>query len=49
MGESVTNYTDIFIKQGKPVAQDIKLRIDLFNLSKPILYHRKQRISKIEL
>ena len=46
MHELVNKYADVFTKPGKPVAQDIKHKIELLDPEKPIPHHRLQRISE---
>ena len=48
MCELVNKYADVFTKPGKPIAQDIKHKIELLDPAKPIPYHRLQRISERE-
>ena len=49
MHELVNNCADVFTKPGKPVAFDIKHKIELLYPEKPIPHHRQQRIREIEL
>ena len=49
MKELVNKYADVFSKPGKPVARDIKHKIDLLDPSKAIPHHRQQRMSEKEL
>ena len=47
MHELLNKYADIFTKPGKPVAQDIKHKIELLDPAKPIPHHRMQIMSEI--
>ena len=49
LSELLNKYADVFTKPGKPVARDIKHKIELLDPAKPIPYHRLQRMSEIEL
>ena len=44
----LNKYFGVFTKPGKPVAQDIKHKIEFLDPAKPIPHHRLQRISEIE-
>ena len=46
MRESFNKYADVFIKPGKPVARDIKHKIELLDPTKPIPHHRLQILSE---
>ena len=40
MRELVNKYADVFTKPRKPVARDIKHKIELLNPANPILHHK---------
>ena len=46
MHKMVNEYADVFTKKGKPVAKDIKYKIELLDPAQPIPHYRLQRISK---
>ena len=48
MCELVNKYADVFMKLGKPVAQDIKQKNELLASEKPIPHHRLQSMSERE-
>ena len=45
----VNKYADVFTKPGKPVACDIKYKIEWLDPAKPILHNRLQIMSEIKL
>ena len=47
--QSVNKHDDVFTKPGKPVAQNIKHKTNLLDPEKPVICHREQGISEIEL
>ena len=47
--ELVNKYADVFTNPSKPVAIDIKQKIELLDPEKPIPHHKLQRISEIKL
>ena len=49
MHELVNKYTDVLTNLGKPIAQDIKHKIELLDPEKPMPNHSLQIISKREL
>ena len=46
MHELVNKYADASTKPGKPIARDIKHKIELLDPSKPMTRHRLQRMSE---
>ena len=42
----VNMYADVFTKPGKPIAQDIKHKIELLDPAKPIPHHILQKITE---
>ena len=44
MHELVNKYVDIFTKQSKPVAQNIKRKIELIDPEKPLPHYRLPRM-----
>ena len=49
MCELVNKYANIFTTLRKPLAREIKHKIELLDSVKPIPHHRLQRISEIKL
>ena len=49
MRELIYKYADVFRKPGKPIAQDIKHKIEFLDPAKHIPHHRLQRISERDL
>ena len=45
MHELLNKYADVFTKPGKPVAREIKHKIELLDPAKPIPHHRLQIMS----
>ena len=49
MHEFLNKYADVITKPGKPVARDIKHKVELLDSVKPIYHQNIQRISEIKL
>ena len=49
MYELINNYADVFTKPGKPVARDIKHKIELLDPEKPKPHHRLKRMGARKL
>ena len=49
MQNLIAKYKEVFSKPGKPMARDIKHRIELLDPAQKIPYHRQQRMSQLEL
>ena len=49
MRELVNKYADVFTKPGKPIARDIKHKIELLYPEKPIAHYKLQIISETDI
>ena len=47
--ELLNKNSDVFTKLGKPIAQDIKHKIDLLDPAKPVPHYRLKIMSEVEL